>query len=103
MKWCAILIYLCMSVLTIAIAQEVDEEFTVEEVSRMEELSLRNQELLITNEQLRNEVRRNFDRLQKEDDPLDYWLLVIGGGIFLVGLLIGIVLGARNKSSNTWG
>ena len=68
----------------------------------IEQLTLRNQEVLITNERLRNEVAKRVDELKHANDRSDGILLSVGGGVFAIGLLLGIYIGSKIRARQKW-
>ena len=77
-------------------AQEWDSDASDAEI--IHNLTLQNQEVHITNERLRAEISKHAVALKDARDSKDQTYLIVGSGIFLVGLLIGILIGSRLRS-----
>lgn len=75
---------------------------TATDAEIIEQLTLRNQEVLITNERLRNEVAKYVEQLKQANDRTGWILLMVGGGIFLMGLLAGAYIGSKIRSGQKW-
>ena len=75
---------------------------TATDAEIIEQLTLRNQEVLITNERLRNEVAKYVDQLKLANDRSDWILISVGGGVFAIGLFLGIYIGSKIRAPQKW-
>lgn len=75
---------------------------TATEAEIIEQLTLRNQEVLITNERLRNEVDKYVNQLERANERSDWILLSVGGGVFAIGLFLGMYIGSKIRARQKW-
>ena len=68
----------------------------------IEQLTLRNQEVLITNQRLRNEVTKYVEQLRQAKDRSRWISLLVGSGIFVLGLLSGAYIVSKFRSRQKW-
>jgi len=63
-----------------------------------QQLRLQNQELLVNNERLRTELAAQVNLIKVERDRDNQLMMLMGAGIFLVGLAAGLWLGVKLKN-----
>ena len=68
----------------------------------IEELTLRNQEVLIANDRLRETVSTQAQRIKSFEERNGMIMMILGSALFFFGLISGVYLRSRFTSSRKW-